>query len=269
MQNDELRDKPNFVLALLASGIALVTLKEELSGIMLPLGLWQVNLMQLAIAFTTLLGIASYFYAMDYLRSYKLLQKARIILSLANFFYLIAILFPLLVVFAWGVSAFIVIVSQFLTAANNKVLTEVTLFLVYTFAFFATYYPLMWAMNLTRDMEQKSAKKQDEITQLQLEKATQLYINKVYGPAIIEIYNTIKARLKSMLMLKGYRVYNVPTFYLLEDAAKEKIITHQDVHSILEIKKMKEQAVHFVTFEKKDADFALNIAKQILKKTAL
>lgn len=271
MPLDQFKDKPNFTLTLLAAALAGFAFKNELQSFVFPLGLGSINALQVIIVFVVLLGISAYLYALDYIRTYKMLENhmiARWILPAANTFYAVAVIFPIFLIVVGLLSyGFQIVTSQLPILARNETFMSLSWFFTPIIGYFAGYYAVGFARDLTKSMQNKAARQIKDSDEKRFESVITLYNEKLYGAMILEVYKIIDSNLRIELIHRGYLVDTLTSTVILQIAAKEKIVTPDEVKKLHKLRTLRNQASHLtIEFDKAQADFALEVAQDILKK---
>lgn len=262
MNTNQIKDKAVFVLGLLGVFLAFSPFKEDLSQINLFIINKKYSLSSLMIAFLLPLTLSVYLYALDYLK-YSLGRHQnffifKIFVPLANFFYFIAILFPLLVVSIWLIS--FPVINDFFIQYN---LTLISTFIIVGFFII---YGFLISMRLTTEMKAEEISIIEGDKNKYLQRAIQLLNNHFYGESISEAFKALELWLRERLLEdKKLSTSNIPTKDLIYLAFQNKIINDKDIKIIEDIHKLRNKAAHSITNITKEQSFsALKIIKEIL-----
>ncbi|MBI3109800.1 HEPN domain-containing protein [Candidatus Daviesbacteria bacterium] len=263
MDNDFTREKYAFIVAFVAALFAFTSFKTELSLIIIDLGIFSPNLLQLMIVFLVLLSLSIYFFAFDSIRYRTRIQNSpifRIFIILADVFYVMGIVFPLFILLLWitNVGLNYLLKSQFplLNTLINIVVSLITAFI--------TLFISKLKISGLRDKYSREIEIQEES---QLERAKELFDKKFYSESILEAYKVIELVIRKELEKKGYRTIGLPTFTIIESAVKSEIIDKELLSEIEKLRLMRNKASHFYTsFNSKDAKSALDLVEKILNK---
>jgi len=108
MGKDLAKEKSLFVVALFGAFLAFSSFKTDLSMIYITINNSQFSLLSLMVIFVVLLAISVYLFALDFVKysfgKYQNFFGFKAIIPLANFFYSLAILFPIIIIFSWFLS---------------------------------------------------------------------------------------------------------------------------------------------------------------------
>lgn len=263
--NPEIKDKPTFVVGLLAAVLAFTSFKNELSNIKIDLGFCYLNLLQVAIIFFIILSLSAYFYALDYMRygygeKIKNISIFKWILPLANFLYVVALLFPLIILYVWMVS-FIITTLHIPIIHIIKITYAINLIGGVAFGIIS----YLTSQILTKNIRLTLAKKLEEKGSHRFNKARQLYKKGFYAETILELFKVIEINISKKLEEKGYLTQNLGPSSLKLLSQKEKIITDKNISGYDNLKIMRNNCVHKnISFDKKQADLAFDIVESIL-----
>ncbi len=265
MNTDYVKNKSTFAVALLAAFLAFSPFKDELDEIFILLGLWETSLLKITIIFFILLTLATYMYALNHIRygyGVKIQSYLKWILSIANFLYIVALLFPIAIFLIWIISLIIN------TIEIPKVLVEnISIFIAYLIALALGIISGIVSKKMTKNVRHQFAKLLKEQGEEQLQKASQLYKNGFYSESILEIFKVLELNLRGKLEGIGIYTKNINIYDLIALSLKKAIIMKSDVENIDKLRKWRNRAAHFdVSFTKKDANLALEITKIILDK---
>jgi len=265
MNADYTKDKPIFVATLLASFLAFIALKDNLSLISISLGFCQTTFLQLFVVFIVLLAVSAYLYALDYIRyGYGPRMQDSIIfkwiIPVANFLYILAMVFPFIVFLAWIINILIKLIKipslEILLIITNSLLTVLTLILAFTQS-------KIFTKNLRKEYAEKFKKEGEQ----QLQRTGRLYRNKSYSESVFEAFKVFESFLREKLEKKGIYTKNFKVSDLINSALKENILSPKDISKIDELRNTRNKVSHFKTsFTKQDADFALKAVEEIIQK---
>ncbi|HJX05081.1 MAG TPA: hypothetical protein VJ461_00050 [Candidatus Nanoarchaeia archaeon] len=259
MSDSNFDEKAGFIVALFAAFIAL-TFSQLFDRFQLFFGLrnypltWSFNLMLL------LLLICVYLYALDYIDCIK--QKfGRFLNSTGNFFYAFSlIIFPATIVIhaiSWFFRYVVIIPSEIFALILTGILGGGMIFFAYSIA-----------RAISIQQKQRRILKIQEDEEKILKQAEELYKQESYAPAMIEISKVIDIRIRKAILEKvNIDLGNTPSNILMDFALKTKVLNRKMYELVNEIRKMRNKAAHLdISFTKKDIDWVLTNAKDILTK---
>jgi len=263
MNSKEIKDKAFFVVALLAAFLAFSSFKDSLSSIYLSIANHNYNLLHIVIFFVGLLTISVYFYALDYIKysfgKYQNFLLFRMINPIANFFYAIAILFPVFILFVWIVGSSPT--YDFLKANTHtmEIFDSFGAVLLVLTGFFSAYF---------RDKMQNDdlARKLEKVQNTYIQTALKFYDKEFYGGTVLEVFNALEQFLRENLLKIGRYTESVSIDRLLELAQKNNIINGKDAKDIRDLRIQRNQYVHRTgQISKQNAEAAISLMKKFLE----
>ncbi|HEU0081039.1 MAG TPA: HEPN domain-containing protein [Candidatus Paceibacterota bacterium] len=267
MNDKDIKEKAIFVVGLLAAFLAFSAFKEELSKISLIIFGSNFSLLGIMIFFAILLSISVYLYALDYLRyslgKYQNFFILRWIIPLGNFFFSLAILSPILVLVAWIFGSKEVIDFAESHAQFAKNLDVILGLVLVVFSIFNAY-------KLTKETKRTIVKSFETVRSLYLQRALKLFENKFYTETVIEVYKTLEQFLKERIFEdKGLTTKNSGMRELMDLVIKNKVIDKKYIPLIEDLRGLRNKAAHSLNpASKEDAQFALNLVKELLESDA-
>jgi HEPN domain-containing protein len=264
MNDKDIKDKAIFIVGFLAVFLALSSFKDELKAIHLLIGEGSYSLFHIILFFVTLLTISTYLYALDYLKySFSRYQNSFIfkwIIPTANFFYFIAILYPILVLLFWIIGSGPL---YNFTKQNTHTIRIFDLVGVLSLGMLGIYSAYL----ATKKAKIEEIEKVERLKTGYLQKALQLFENKFYGETVIETYKVLEQLLREKLL----REKNLTTRYisikqLIELALNKKILDKKSVHLIDELRIARNKGVHSSEpITRENAEFFINSVRTILE----
>jgi hypothetical protein len=261
----ENKDKSAFVVALLAAVLAFSSFKDELSNITISLGFYQTSFLLIIIIFFVILTLSTYLYALDYIRYGTKIQNSIIfkwILPFANFLYLLALLFPLVIFLIWVAN----VVIQSINLSTMS--TDIILTLSSTISvLIGSIVSLVSSKTLTKNIRYQLAEKLEEEGESRFQKAHQLYKNRFYAETILELFKVVESNIRKKLEEIGIVTKNFSPTVLKIFAKKEKILSSQNLAHLDDLRVMRNNAAHHkrISFTRENADSAFKIVEDILK----
>ena len=264
MNNSNIKDKAVFGVGFLAALLAFSSLKEELLKIHITISGHQYSLFNIMIFFIILLSVSIYLYALDYLRynfgKYQNHIIFRSIVPLANFFYSIAILFPVLVFLAWIIGSGPVynFVKQHM---GGVVIFDVVGILIATTA--AAMNAYLFSKREKRELKETI----ESLRTKSLHRALELHENKFYGETLIEISKTLERYLQEKLFDEnGFTSKYIPLRQLVEIASQKQIISKKNIALIMDLIALRNKAAHSSDpITKEQSEFGLNTVRVVFE----
>ncbi len=264
MTEDQIKEKALFAVTLVAAFLAFSAFKEEMSKIMLPVGAYSYSLLGIAVAFTILLSLSVYLYALGYIRysfgKYQNFFLLRWIIPTANFFYFIAIVYPLIIF----VGLFLTITPIYQLAQHYN--AAIVWFDVIT-GLVTIIGGVVNVFYSTKKMRREQTQLIEDAKNLYLRKSEKLYKQEFYGESILEAFKTLESYLREQLLERNGLTSEMLSFSdLLNLAQANNVVPETLIPAIKELQVMRNSAAHYsLTFTKDQADFAMGLVKEILE----
>jgi hypothetical protein len=263
MNEKLVKDKAIYVVGLLSAFLAFSTFKEELYNIKILLNNHSYSLLYFIVFFVILLSISVYLYALDYVKysfgKYQNFILFRAIIPLANFFYSIAILFPLLVLLSVLIS-----LSPFLTSVGNS---KILLYFDIVGGIFIGVFSVINALFLTKKERKNEVATIEESKVSYLERALKLFNGHFYTETIVEASKVLELTLrKKLLEEKGLKTENFGMLQILRTAQENNLIEPETIKKIKELQILRNHAVHSAkSFSESEARIALDLTKEVMQ----
>lgn len=263
MNNKQINEKALFVVGLLATFLAFSSYKETLIFIKLDIGGHGVSLWSLMTSFVIFLALTVYFYALDYLRysfgKYQNFFLFRGIIPIANFFYSVAILSPILVIFFWIAS------DPYIFGFLSKYKHAAEIFDVIGIIAIAIG-SIFNSRVLSREAKLKEAEAMDELKNGFLQRASQLYQNDFFAETIFESQKALELYLRERL-LSDRDIYtrNIKLSDLFNLAQKNNLVDEKTLVKLKMLRQQRNAIAHSqINATKEEAFSALNLVRDVL-----
>jgi signal transduction histidine kinase len=229
-----LKDKPFFVVALLASFLAFGVFKDELKLIYVNFGLFKLSILVLLIIFYLVLALSIYFFSINLLlRDEKwgnnLLTK--LCYSFGNLLYAVAIVLPPVFLLAWLISLLLNAFGSFISSKSHGILdTSTSLLLLLCIVIVA----IKSAIESFQE-ENRAIKKYEKLADEKMERTLMLNRKGFYSEAIVFLCSSLEFNLRRRLVEKGFSTGDRSYKDLIDLARKKKIISEQGSKILLEL----------------------------------
>lgn len=264
MTDRDIKEKAVFVVGLLAAFLAFSFFKDDLSQKYLLIANQPYSLWHSTVFFVILLAISVYLYALNYIRySFGRFQNFfvfRWIIPTANFFYSLAILYPIIVLIAWVLGSEPIygfaLQHQKAMGVFDIVATLVALALAGADAFFS---------RMRQKREEAQSIEANKVSYL--ERAIRLIDQGFYGEALMEAQKVLEQYLREKLLSKeGSSPRFVSMRQLVQMAEIAKIVDAKHIAPIKDLQDLRNKAAHSSDpVTKAQADFGLRLVKQVLE----
>jgi hypothetical protein len=222
----------------------------------------------LGIIFVGLLGLSSYFYALNYIRYGTRFQNKlffRWLISLANFFYDLALLFPLLTIFIW-LADFLVSIIKIPVISPIFAGFPIGVVLGSIGAIIISIVAALISKVQSANYREIRARLFNNQAEYELQLAEKLYKNELYSGYIIEIFKSVEMNLRKKLEEKNFDTKNMNVSSLIRLAISEGILSGQYLAGLNDLRVMRNNAAHGdIKFTKEQTDFAHDLVKNILE----
>lgn len=243
MEIDQTKDKAIFAVGLMASFLAFSAYKQELSNIYLSIFHHQISLSWLFLIFVTILACSVYFYALQYLRFiFPAIQNAfifKLISLLATLFYTLGLLFPVLILFFWILSA--------IPAPTNEHLIIIVLGQIIS----ATTVAVLSLINAVTQLTSRKNKQVEKLEQEKnkfLQEALSLLDGKFYNQVVIESFRVLEVYLREVLLEKfGLYTEGMNTSLVLKAAIKSGVLEKKYEAKVEKLRQRRNFFVHLNT----------------------
>ena len=255
-------DKTGFVVGFSALLIALFPYKELAQSIIIPIFNFDVSIYKLAGTLLLMLFLSTYLYGLNYVRydfptilNFEILKYLEL---LAHIFYMLAFIFPVLIVILSAISSFIKIIPD-LGLSNKVLLINLASSIVSIAGVLMSYY--------TYKTKEKDLIK--ELTDFQSKIAEQVSkTEKVDKLSLLNLYESILANLEALLVPHaGLAVQRITPNKIVRLASNKQILSFEDVAVIDDLRGLRNQIAHNNLSENIILDQALYVkGKNILNK---
>jgi hypothetical protein len=265
MSEINFNEKAGFIVAFFASFIALSQFSEEIKKVTLSLGTYHYSLISLFISMALLLFISVYFYACDYTRNFSANENkySKWLRSAGNFMFSLSLFilpFAFLIhLFSYGIGL--------ISTINMDTKEAFSLVVSIISAMVGMLATLTVTKSITQKQKYETLRTIQSNEERSLKQAEELYQQDFYSPALIEMGKVIEISLQKKLMQnKNIDSINYNPSQLINSALKNNVITSEQVSQIQKIRELRNKAAHLdLSFNKKDAEDALNLTRNILK----
>lgn len=260
------KDKAIFVVALLGAFLAFSPFKDDLSNIYILIGNIKYTLLGIMITFIALLALSVYLYALDYIRyNFGKYQNAfvfRCIIPVANFFYSVAILFPLLILFLWIVSF-----------GSSISFVKKYFFIIWIFDFIGSV--AVGILSIKNSVFLRKEAKKEELESIEkakaiaLQRAIQLLCGDFYRESMMESFKALELALREILLQNDslHEPQFINVIQLANMALENKLINKNTLSEIQKLQSLRDKIIHsWVEVTKDQANFALKVVRDILEK---
>lgn len=266
VNDKETKERAIFVVGLLAAFLALSPYQNLFLDLNLNIFGNSKPFLGFVLAFICLLTLSVYFYALDYFRysldEYQNLKILKLPLFLADFFYAVAIFFPI------AVSVAVILSLEFFTSMLGKVDSYfVTLTSWSLLATFLAGVSLSSAVRKYKNRKEEYISMLEQMRLFSLQKSLQLFDKGFYGESLIESQKVLEQYIRERLFdEKDYTTRNIPMRKLVELSFKNKIVDEKYRSAILDLIGLRNKAAHSsVEVEERSARFALELVKSVLE----
>lgn len=266
MNNKQVGEKGVFVVALLGSFLALSAFKDELKAIRLIFGSGTVSLLGILIVFGLMLMLSAYLYALDYVRysfgKYQNFFIFRTIIPIANFFYSLALIFPIFIFILWIAD------SPPFHQFNNTYRKPVLYFDI-----IAGLILIIGGLINSYILSKRKKKEDEQIIEKSkensLRRAIELLGKDFFGESLVESFKTLEFALRERLFEKqGFDSKFLNMTRLLELSNKNQVIDPKLVPRIKEIQQIRNKFAHeYTQVTQEQAKSAIEVVRKIIEYT--
>jgi len=257
-------DRVTFVVGFIALLLALSPFKDSLDMFKIEFFTHQISLTGVLLIMTGILFLSVYLSAIDYLKytfnsllDWKIPFKYTSIL--ADFFYVIAILFPLLVLIFW----IIISAIQAILSLSETDSTIISLVLSVISAIIGAVIANL-SLKISKKAKEKFIEESNELEKDSILKAQKAFKDGYYEFMLIELNNSIVNQLYKKLAEKvDIRKRFISTINLIEIAFKYQIINSQQKGLLDDLRVLRNNAAH----GKLEAPISKESAKELLEQT--
>ena len=268
MASSELKitDKSSFLIAIVGLMIALEPIKDDLKDINIDFIFVNCSILVLIYVTFALLLFSIYFYALDYVRyGFKILDGLSLfkyLQTIADSFYFIAILSPIIYSVAWGIIRIYKLFPNF--NINNPQL-EALFFLLSSIVL--SIFSILAAWKQNKESNQAKEEDLDESALNSMNEARQLIDKKSWNLSIIEAYHSLELSISKKLIELGIDAKKIPFFRSIDILLKHGVLTIDEANKLNDIRKLRNKAVHAsIAFSEEEVSEVIENINDILPK---
>jgi len=262
-----LSDKTAFILAFAALVIGLSSFGTELQKISIDLGFTVPSLMNLGVIFLLLLLVSIYLYALDSIRyglsSLDNHRAFKFIQQIAHFFYMFAIISPILIFGLWLI---VVIVKNF-PVVNVRGYTEI---LSITSSFLGVFIAFAVSWFQTKEKETVVQEKINEQVSNLMVETSGLFKEKKWRLSLVESFRLLELLFRNKADEQGIDFSRIPFSRLVSFFVDRGYITKTQAAKLGELRELRNLAIHSEKeISKEQASYAMDVINDVSKSIIL
>ncbi len=262
--NENNKNKSFFVVALLASFLAFGVFKDELKLIFVNFGLFKLSILNLLVIFYLVLALSMYFFAVNFFLhdlKWKSNFLTKLCYSSGNFLYAAALILPPFFLLVWIISSLLNMLGNFISSKTHGILNTSTSLLLLLFVVMAAVKSAVESFQ----EENKAIKKYGKLADEKMERTLMLNRKGFYSEAMISLYSSLEFNLRRRLVAMGFSTGDRSYVNLINLAKKKKIISEQGHKILLDLKNVRNKAVHYgETISKDEMEKMFEALKSVL-----
>jgi uncharacterized membrane protein len=265
---DKLKERWEIIVGYVALIVSLSAFKEDLALINLNLGLFSFNAAQFLFGLILSFLFALNLYLIPFLLSstrYASIKIFSFLESFAYFMFALLAVSPFFVLFAVGINSLINLLRNIPIQTKDPVISSVSSIIGVVLALISNIIALKYR-------RQKYSAQKQELEELEIkefESAQKLFNDEYYSQSILEAFKTLELHLKRLIIQRDLPFRSNKLQDILDVALKLKLISHNDIKTIDQIRKMRNSAAHLdVNFTKAQASEAISFMRDLIKRTS-
>ena len=238
----------------------------NLKNINIDFGFANYSILVLIYITFALLLISIYFYALDYVRyGFKKLDGLilfKYLQTIADSFYFIAILSPIIYSVAWGI---VRIYKMFPKLNINDPLLEASFFFLISIGL--SIFSISAALRLNKESNQAKEEYLDESASNSMNEARQLVDKKSWNLSIVEAYHSLELSISKKLIELGIDAKKISFFRSIDILLRHGILTIDEANRLNYIRKLRNKAAHTsIDFSEEEVSEVIETINVILPK---
>lgn len=255
-------EKTSFIIAFVGVIIALDPIKDNLKNINIDFGFAEYNILLLFYITFSLLLLSLYVYALDYVRygfkSFDRITSFKYLLPIANVFYFIAVLSPLIYLIMMGTAKIYVMVIN--TPQLEIIVTLLTPLIFTILSSLASW-------RQTKESNQAEEEYLDESASYSMNEARQLVEKRLWSLSIVEAYRSLELNTDKKLLELGIDARKISFSRSIGILSAHGVLTADDAEKLSYVRGLRNKAVHSsIEFSGDESSNAIKIINNLLPK---